>query len=79
MPRPTLDTTRVPCRDARDPHKWPATMSAPHPDTWLKVLPEGLYCVPGDFFIDPMRPVDRAVVTPVPAIAPFLPAARPWR
>jgi putative mRNA 3-end processing factor len=38
-------------------------MSPPHPDTWLKVLPEGLYCVPGNFFIDPMRPVDRAVVT----------------
>jgi len=24
---------------------------------------EGLYCVPGDFFIDPWRPVDRAVIT----------------
>lgn len=24
---------------------------------------EGLYCVPGDFYIDPWRPVDRAVVT----------------
>ena len=38
-------------------------MTTPHPDTWLRVLPEGLYCVPGDFFIDPMRGVDRAVVT----------------
>ena len=35
----------------------------PHPDTWLKVLPEGLFCEPGGFFIDPMRPVDRAVIT----------------
>jgi len=25
--------------------------------------PEGLYCAPGDFFIDPIRPVDRAVIT----------------
>jgi putative mRNA 3-end processing factor len=25
--------------------------------------PEGLYCVPGDFFIDPWRPVERAVIT----------------
>jgi putative mRNA 3-end processing factor len=38
-------------------------VTAPHPETWLKVLPEGLFCVPGGFFIDPMRPVDRAVVT----------------
>src|SRR5436305_3851879 len=25
--------------------------------------PEGLYCLPGDFFIDPWRPVARAVIT----------------
>jgi putative mRNA 3-end processing factor len=35
----------------------------PHPDTWLKVLPAGLFCEPGGFFIDPLRPVDRAVIT----------------
>ncbi|WP_419730683.1 ligase-associated DNA damage response exonuclease [Lichenicola sp.] len=35
----------------------------PHPDTWLKVLPDGLYCEPGGFFIDPVNPVDRAVIT----------------
>jgi len=35
----------------------------PHPETWLKVLPEGLFCEPGGFFIDPLRPVDRAIVT----------------
>jgi putative mRNA 3-end processing factor len=35
----------------------------PHPDTWLTVRPEGLYCQPGDFFIDPVRPVARAVIT----------------
>jgi putative mRNA 3-end processing factor len=35
----------------------------PHPDTWLCVRPEGLYCPPGDFFIDPIRPVPRAIIT----------------
>jgi putative mRNA 3-end processing factor len=35
----------------------------PHPETWLKVLPAGLFCEPGGFFIDPLRPVDRAVIT----------------
>ena len=35
----------------------------PHPDTWLCVRPEGLYCTPGDFFIDPIHPVPRAVIT----------------
>lgn len=35
----------------------------PHPDKWIKVLPEGLYVEPGGFYIDPVRPVERAVVT----------------
>src|SRR6185312_8993110 len=35
----------------------------PHPETWLKVCPQGLYCEPGEFFIDPTRAVDRAVIT----------------
>jgi putative mRNA 3-end processing factor len=35
----------------------------PHPSTWLKVLPAGLFCEPGGFFIDPLRAVDRAVIT----------------
>ncbi|HXC29222.1 MAG TPA: ligase-associated DNA damage response exonuclease [Stellaceae bacterium] len=35
----------------------------PHPETWLRVTPSGLYCEPGDFFIDPVRPVDWAVIT----------------
>jgi putative mRNA 3-end processing factor len=34
-----------------------------HPSTWLRVLPQGLYCEPGGFFIDPTRAVDRAVIT----------------
>ncbi|TIU03546.1 MAG: DNA ligase-associated DEXH box helicase, partial [Mesorhizobium sp.] len=29
----------------------------------LKPRPEGLYCPPGDFFIDPVRPVSRALIT----------------
>ncbi len=33
------------------------------PDTWLRVLPQGLFCVPGDFFIDPLGGVDRAIIT----------------
>src|SRR6202012_1991637 len=29
----------------------------------LRNTPEGLYCPPGDFHIDPVRPVARAVIT----------------
>jgi len=29
----------------------------------LRVTADGLYCEAGDFFIDPWRPVDRAVIT----------------
>jgi putative mRNA 3-end processing factor len=29
----------------------------------LRPRPEGLYCPPGDFFIDPIRPVERALIT----------------
>ncbi len=35
----------------------------PHPQTWLKTTKHGLYCEPGDFYIDPLRPVARAVIT----------------
>jgi len=38
-------------------------MPAPHPETWLRVLPQGLYCAPGDFFIDPTRAVPRAIIS----------------
>ena len=38
-------------------------IASPRPEDWLVVRPEGLYCVPGDFFVDPMRPVERALVT----------------
>lgn len=32
-------------------------------ETWLYPTGRGLYCKPGDFYIDPARPVDRAVIT----------------
>ena len=35
----------------------------PRPQDLLCPRPEGLYCAPGDFYIDPVRPVDRAVIT----------------
>jgi len=38
-------------------------MAAAKPESWLKVTSRGLYCAPGDFYIDPHRPVGRAVVT----------------
>ena len=33
------------------------------PQDLLCPRPEGLYCAPGDFYIDPVRPVARAVIT----------------
>ncbi|WP_139826435.1 MULTISPECIES: ligase-associated DNA damage response exonuclease [Derxia] len=38
-------------------------MTASRPADLVVQRPEGLYCPPGDFFIDPWRPVDRAVIT----------------
>jgi putative mRNA 3-end processing factor len=38
-------------------------MTVPRPETWLRVVPGGLWCEPGGFFIDPTRPVERAVIT----------------
>ncbi|WP_298214799.1 ligase-associated DNA damage response exonuclease [Acidocella sp.] len=35
----------------------------PHPASWLKPTPSGLYCLPGDFYIDPLRQVPRAIIT----------------
>jgi putative mRNA 3-end processing factor len=36
---------------------------APRPDDLVIARPKGLYCPPGNFYIDPWRPVDRAVIT----------------
>src|ERR1700709_2150902 len=33
------------------------------PEQLLHPTPAGLYCPPGDFYIDPVRPVTRAVIT----------------
>lgn len=33
------------------------------PETWLEPRPKGLYCVPGDFYVDPASPAERAVIT----------------
>ena len=33
------------------------------PEALLCPTPEGLYCPPGDFYIDPVRPVERALIT----------------
>jgi putative mRNA 3-end processing factor len=38
-------------------------VTGPHPQTWLEVRPEGLFCRPGGFFVDPLRPVATAVVS----------------
>ncbi|MEM7545298.1 MAG: ligase-associated DNA damage response exonuclease [Pseudomonadota bacterium] len=32
-------------------------------DDLLRPMPDGLYCPPGDFYIDPVRPVERALIT----------------
>ena len=39
-----------------------------HPRQWIEIKPEGIYCKPGGFYIDPTRPVDHAIDHP-----------RPWR
>src|SRR5512145_1392359 len=38
--------------------------TAPKPSAaWLKIAPAGLRCAPGGFHIDPVQPVERAVIT----------------
>ncbi len=38
-------------------------MSAPHPESWVRPMPGGLYVEPGDFYVDPVRAAERAVIT----------------
>src|SRR4029077_8623338 len=38
-------------------------IAAPRPETWIRTSAGGLYCEPGDFYIDPQAPVGRAVIT----------------
>ena len=35
----------------------------PAAETWLYPTPAGLFCEAGQFFVDPHRPVDRALIT----------------
>jgi len=34
-----------------------------HYKEWFEIRPQGLFCVPGQFYIDPVYPVDKAVIT----------------
>jgi putative mRNA 3-end processing factor len=46
------------------PLAWPMSfVPETSADDLVVLRPEGLYCPPGDFYIDPWRPVERAVVT----------------
>src|SRR5579859_1306439 len=38
-------------------------MTAPRPESWIRVTPAGLHVEPGGFHIDPARAVERAVIT----------------
>src|SRR4051794_12075974 len=38
-------------------------IAAPRPESWLRTTRAGLYCEPGGFYIDPVVPVPRAVIT----------------
>ncbi len=38
-------------------------LTSPRPESWIKTTSAGLYCEPGDFHIDPLLPVPRAVIT----------------
>lgn len=31
--------------------------------SWIEVRPQGLYCLPADIYIDPVKPVERAIIT----------------
>jgi putative mRNA 3-end processing factor len=37
--------------------------SAAPPENWIQPRPKGLYVIPGDFYVDPVRVVDTAVIT----------------
>lgn len=38
-------------------------MTAPSPESWVRITDRGFHVVPGDFHVDPTRPVETAVVT----------------
>ena len=39
------------------------TTDKPNPRSWLYPTPRGLYCEPGDFYVDPAVAVGKAVIT----------------
>ncbi len=39
------------------------TLNPRSPRSWLYPTPRGLYCKPGDFYVDPAVAVPRAVIT----------------
>ena len=38
-------------------------MAQTHPKQWIEIRPQGIYCAPGDFFIDPTSAVPRGLIT----------------
>lgn len=50
-----------PCPLARK--RFPTIFPAMRPDALLYPAPEGLFCPEGDFYVDPVRPVERALIT----------------
>jgi putative mRNA 3-end processing factor len=38
-------------------------MPTSSPDQWLRITDKGLCCFPGNFYVDPIRPVEKALVT----------------
>ena len=42
---------------------FPAIFAGMRPDALLYPAPEGLYCPEGGFYVDPVRPVERALIT----------------
>ena len=55
-----LDAAPVLQHPARRPHSIDSMRAAAD---LIIARPEGLYCPPGDFYMDPWRPVERAVIT----------------
>ncbi|MEO0443175.1 MAG: ligase-associated DNA damage response exonuclease [Pseudomonadota bacterium] len=41
----------------------PSNPTKPHPRLWVETRSQGLYIKPADCYIDPMRPVDKAIIT----------------
>src|SRR3954452_1631395 len=53
----------APCSDFSRPGGTGVAYNGVMDDAILRPTDHGLYCETGDFFVDPWRPVDRAIVT----------------